>query len=365
VTAADPPLRILQVITDTDRRGAQVFASDLETGLVELGHHVTTVALAPGARTPRLAVATLGTSARGLRTLLALRRAMRAADVTIAHGSSTLLACALAGGGRSRPFVYRQISDSRFWAATWHRRLRVATYLCRPRHIVALSASAADTLVEYLRVARNKVTVVPNGVPDNSFSPAGPEQRAAARVELGLPADGMLAMYVGALVPEKGVDTAIDALAGALGVQLAIAGNGPQRTELEQRGQQAAPGRVHFLGDLADVAPAYAAADVLVLSSKGGDSMPAVLIEAGLCGLPSVSCPVGAIGDVVVDGVTGLMVPSDDVVALTDALVRLAADPTLRERLGTAALDHCRAQFTIGVVAAQWAQVLRTSARHR
>jgi glycosyltransferase involved in cell wall biosynthesis len=365
VTAADPPLRILQVITDTDRRGAQVFATDLGAGLAALGHDVTTVALAPGSRIPRLDVATFGISARGPRTLLALRRAMHGADITVAHGSSTLVACALASTGRQRPFVYRQVSDSRFWAASWNRRFRVAAYLRRPRHIVALSSSTADTLVDYLHVQRRKVTVVPNGVPAGSFSPANHEARIAARADLGLPAEGMLALYVGALVPEKGVDTAVDALAGAPGVHLAIAGNGPQRAELEQRAHQAAPGRVHFLGDLSAVAPAYRAADALVLSSKGGDSMPAVLIEASLCGLPLVSCPVGAIGEVVVDSITGLMVPSDDIAALSGALARLAADAALRERLGTAAADHCRARFTIDVVARQWAHVLRGAARLR
>ena len=365
MTARDSPLRILQVITDTDRRGAQVFATDLEAGLSQLGHYVTTVALTAGTRSPKLDVATLGRNSRGLRTLLALRRAMGDADVTIAHGSSTLLACALAGGGKRRPFVYRQISDSRFWAASWPRRLRVATYMRWPRHIVALSESAADTLVGYLHLQRRKVTVVPNGVPEGSFRRASPEERAAARAASGLPLDGMLALYVGALVPEKGVDSAIDALSSAPGVRLAVAGNGPQRIELERRANEVAPGRVHFLGDLSEVAPAYRAADALVLSSKGGDSLPAVLIEAGLCGLPSVSCPVGAIADVVIDEVTGLMVPSDDVTALSEALVRLATDPILRERLGQAAAAHCRARFTIDVAALRWAQVLQAAARQR
>ncbi|MEI7546468.1 MAG: LLM class flavin-dependent oxidoreductase [Actinomycetota bacterium] len=196
---AAPRLRILQVITDTDRRGAQVFATDLGVGLDALGHDVTTVALAPGTRTPALAVAVLGRRARGFATLRALHRAMRDADVTVAHGSSTLLACGLAGGGRARPFVYRQISDSRFWAAAWHRRARVALYLRQPRHIVALSQSAKDTLAEYLRVQPGKVTVVPNGVPASAFTPPAPEVRAAARLALGLTTERMVALYVGGM----------------------------------------------------------------------------------------------------------------------------------------------------------------------
>ena len=51
---------------------------------------------------------------------------------------------------------------------------------------------------------------------------------------------------------------------------------------------------------------AYAAADVVVLASRGGDSMPAVLIEAGLCGVPAVATPVQAIPEIVLPGETGL-----------------------------------------------------------
>ena len=123
-------MRILQVITDTDRRGAQVFATDLATAMQVRGHEVTTVALAPGKQGSPLDVPHLGTRQRGLSTLRLLRRRMDDADVTIAHGSSTLVACAVAGFPR-RPFVYRQISDSRFWANTLARRIRTAVALRR------------------------------------------------------------------------------------------------------------------------------------------------------------------------------------------------------------------------------------------
>src|SRR4051812_4285557 len=103
-------LPVLQVITDTDRRGGQVFAQDLGEALRARGHDVRTVALVPGAGTWTLAVPTLGRQARGLSTLRALRKEMPRSGVVIAHGSSTLAACALAGLGTGVPFIYRQIS---------------------------------------------------------------------------------------------------------------------------------------------------------------------------------------------------------------------------------------------------------------
>ena len=173
-------MRILQVITDTDRRGAQVFATDLGTALSKMGHEIETVALAPGATSPPLEVEVLGPTQRTATSLRTLRRKMKAVDVTIAHGSSTGLACALAGLGHGRPFVYRQISDTRFWANSLSRRLRVATYLRQARRIVALSDGAKADLVAHLRLPAKSITVVPNGVPVREYRCPSDDERADA-----------------------------------------------------------------------------------------------------------------------------------------------------------------------------------------
>src|SRR5438270_5385375 len=129
VTNARAPLKVLQLITDRDRRGAQVFALNLAVGLRALGSTVETVALGPGAHGDLLPVRVLGTRRFGFRTLNELRRTARHYDVVVAHGSSTLPASALALIGANVPIVYRQISDPTFWASSWLRRLRVAAFL--------------------------------------------------------------------------------------------------------------------------------------------------------------------------------------------------------------------------------------------
>lgn len=346
-------MKILQVITDTDRRGAQVFATDLGAALVARGHEVRTVALARGARSPALDVQVLGATSRGLSTLRALRRAMKTVDVTIAHGSSTLLACALAGAGPGRPFVYRQISDSRFWAPSLLRRMRVAAYLRAPRTVVALSAAARKSLVEYLKVPARRICVVPNGVPRAGFLPATPAQRAAARAQLGLPADALVAVYVGALVQEKGVDVAVRAVAQVPELRLAIVGGGPDRERLESLVHDVGEGRVHFLGDLDEPVIAYHASDISLLASRS-EAMPATLIEAGFCRLPTVSTLVGSIDEIVLDERTGLLVPPNDVDGLVGALGRMVNDQSLRDEFGAAAEAHCLEHFEIDVVAQGW-----------
>lgn len=348
---------VLQVVTDTDRRGAQIFAIDLGEAMRDAGRRVETVALAPGVR-GGLELPVLGPSRTGPRALRALRRRLRTASVVVAHGSSTLPACAIATMGTAVPFVYRQISDSLFWAPTTLRRLRVRAGLARAARVVALWEGSADTLVQHFGVDRSKLRVVPNGVPTAGFGVASASERAAARRAFDLPPDDTVVTYVGALAREKGVDLAVDAVARVPGLRLLVVGDGPERAPLEQRAASAAPGRVRFTGSLADPRSAYAATDVLVLATRGGDSMPAVLIEAGLMGIPAVTTPVGGIPDIVVDGETGVLVPVDDLEALTAACRDLVTDRNRAEVLGRAARRRCDRRFSIASVAEQWSTVL-------
>lgn len=359
-------MRILQVITDTDRRGAQVFATDLAPALAALGHRVDTVALAPGAQGSPLPVETLGSTRLGVATLRALRTRAAAVDVVVAHGSSTLPACAVATFAARTPFVYRQISDSLFWAPTAARRARVRASLSRARRVVTLSDAQADVLVAHFGVRRARIDVVPNGVPGGRFPEVTPADRDAARAALGLASDAVVVLCVSALVPEKGVDLVLDAAAALddARVTVIVAGDGPERTRLDALADERLGVRARLLGPLADPVPAYAAADLVVLASRGGDSMPAALIEAALCGLPAVVTPIGAIAEVVEDGITGLVVPVDDPGALRAALADLVAHPARRQALGHAARQRALARYEIGVVAAGWEAALLAATGH-
>ena len=357
-------LRILQLITDRDRRGAQVFALDLEPGLRRLGSDVETIALQPGTHGDLLPVRTLGTQRLGLRTLTELRRTASHYDVVVAHGSSTLPASAIALIGMRVPIVYRQISDPRFWASTWSRRLRVAAFLRRVEAIVALSAGTSTVLKEHYWIrARPALTVIPNAVPEESFRPPSPDERAEARMALGVPVDADVILYVGALATEKGVDLAIAACAEQKTSVLLVVGDGPERSELEALASRRIPQRNVFVGSLEDPRVAYWSADLLVFPSRGGDSMPAVLIEAGLCGLASVTTDVGAIGEVVEHGKTGFVFTPGDGDAISSAVVDLMDDRERRLAMGSAAANRCSERFTIERTASVWHSLLSSVSR--
>ncbi|MEO8692717.1 MAG: glycosyltransferase family 4 protein [Acidimicrobiales bacterium] len=356
-------LRVLQVVTDRDRRGGQVFATDLAPALETLGAEVRTVALAHGSQ-PQIEIDVFGRRPKSLETLRALRREAKGYDIVVAHGSTTLAACTIGLLGTKVPFVYRQISDPVFWARTWSRRLRVAAFLRAPKRVIALSSATATLFARRYWLDRQEVSVSPNAVPLEHFSPSTRAEKVASRAEFGLPLDAPVVAYVGALVAEKGVDIAIEALRAAdPSVVLAVAGHGPEESALKDLARTLGDGRVRFLGALASPLRLYHAADVIVLPSRGGDSMPACLIEAGLCGLATVTTSVGAIADVVIDGETGYVVQPNDGRAFDAALARLLDEPDARDRLGRAARARCEGLFTIDAVAPSWLVVLQECVR--
>jgi glycosyltransferase involved in cell wall biosynthesis len=348
-------VKVLNVITDTDRRGAQVFATDLAEAMGRRGHDVDTVALAPGKSETRLDVQVLGPTRFSRATLRALHQSMRGVDVTVAHGSSAGPACAIAALP-TQPFVYRQISDSAFWANTWPKRVRVAAMLRSARCVVALSEVAKSKLIEHVWAPADRIEVIPNGVPRGSFQPATTAKRARARQHFGIAATDFVVGYVGALVPEKGVADAIAAVEQLPDVQLLVTGDGPQLTQLQAFAANL-ESRVTFTGPATDVSLTLHALDVAVLPSRS-EGMPASLIEAGFCGLPAIATGIGSVSEIVVDGHTGLLIPPGDVQALTGAITRLYDDPQLRTTLGAAAERHCIDRFEMTVVTDQWLSML-------
>jgi glycosyltransferase involved in cell wall biosynthesis len=352
-------LDILQVITDGDRRGAQVFATELGGALTALGHRVRTVALAPG-HTGLLDVEVLGRRRRGLRALRRLRRAMATVDVTVAHGSATLLACSIAGLGPGRPFVYRQISDPLFWAGDTWRRARVRLLYRAPARVVALSPTTSRVLVERFGVSAQIISVIPNAVDEHRFRAASETGRRSARLSLGVLPDAPVVAYVGALTEEKGVADLFAAAEGT-GWQLLVAGTGPLEVVLRER--YGDPSSATFVGPVLRPQAIYEAADVVVLPSRS-DMHPAVILEAGLVGRPVVTTTVGAIPDLVEDGVTGHLVEAGNVPALRRAIDELLGG-SQRDAMGAAARHRVLVRFSLTGAARSWEDVLTQVAGRR
>ena len=166
-----------------------------------------------------------------------------------------------------------------------------------------------------------RIRAIPNGCDATIFHP---QPRSDARAALGIDADAELVVYVGRLVPEKGLRELLDAAAALAPqrpkLQLALIGEGPMRAELDSRLAAEPALRAHLPGAQGphEVARWMAAADLVTLPSYS-EGHPNVLVEALACGRPVVATPVGGIPEVV-DADCGLLVPARDSAALAAGL---------------------------------------------
>lgn len=287
---AERPLRVLVVVASDQRRGAEIQGMTLVDRLATLGVEASVTALAPAGSSPRLDVVCLGDRPLSPGTLRALRRAAQRCDVVVAHGSTTLPACAVALAAAGVPFVYRSIGDPAAWVRGDLHRRRTGVLMRRAAAVVTLWPDAADAIHRLYRVPRARVAVIPN---PPAVLPVALD-RAAARSRFGLPEHGPVVAVVGSLTDEKRVDRAIGVVARLPHVHLLVVGDGPRRDELVGLAAESLVGRHTFTGRIADVENAYTAADLLLLTSST-EGFPGVVMEAAVSGLPSVAPRVGAV----------------------------------------------------------------------
>lgn len=151
-----------------------------------------------------------------------------------------------------------------------------------------------------------------------------------------------VAGFVGRLIPRKGLDVLIRALAAArdhVSARLLVAGDGPDRVRISSLARCAGVGdEVEFLGMIADVQGFWDRCDIAVVPSTTWiESFCLAAVEAMACGKPVIASRRGALPEVVVDGVTGTLVPPGDAAALAGALVAYARQPSMRREHAVAA----------------------------
>jgi L-malate glycosyltransferase len=214
----------------------------------------------------------------------------------------------------------------------------------RTDQLLAVSAPLADQMSQLVKVSRQKIEVVVNGVDTERFRPEFKLQ-AECRTIFGLPATGHLLGTVARLVPVKNCLGLLHAVARlrrkGTRVALALAGDGPLRGELKQMAHDLQiSDSVYFLGNVADVDRFYRAIDIFVLNSHS-EGMSNTILEAMASGLPIVATDVGSNSELIAAERTGIIVPAGDVVQLADALAGLIRQPVRCQALGVAA--RCRA----------------------
>jgi glycosyltransferase involved in cell wall biosynthesis len=198
--------------------------------------------------------------------------------------------------------------------------------MAQSQAVIAVSHAVADH-AEKLGVRPNKLTVIPNGVDVDEYAPAFYKG-----------ADRLRVTCVGRLIGNKGPQHLLEAVPALLGVapdaEVVFVGDGPMLQALQARSEALGlQDNVTFLGSRDDVPDILRDSDVFVRPSLT-EGMPLAVLEAMACGLPVVATAVGGTGEVVRHLHNGLLVAPCDVTGLAKALIDVATNEALRERLG-------------------------------
>ncbi len=231
--------------------------------------------------------------------------------------------------------------------------------------VAAISHGVADSLA-LAGVAPERITIIPSGVDCERFRPADEAARAAARAAFGIAPDAIVLGTVGMLEARKGHRHLLEAIArltrsgdGACMICL-IAGDGSLRADLQRDAELLGIARqVRFLGRVDDVRTVLAATDIFVFPSLR-EGMGVAILEAAATGRAIVASDTGGIGDVIENGVSGILVKPGDSEAIAGAIARMAAAPNLRAAMGQTARTRAERDFAMTTMAARTVELYRS-----
>jgi phosphatidylinositol alpha-1,6-mannosyltransferase len=213
-------------------------------------------------------------------------------------------------------------------------------------------------------------TVVPPGVDTDRFVPLSPVERNAARAKFGLSSSDEIVLGVSRLVPRKGFDTVIRAVAQLAPhrprLRLVIASTGRDEDRLKKLAQElSAP--VTFLGRVPhdDLPLLYGCADIFSMMCRNRwagleqEGFGIVFVEAAACGVPQIAGDSGGAAEAVADGVTGyVMRDSSDASGLAARIAKILDSPSLRESMARESRARAVGGFNYDVLSGRLGEVL-------
>lgn len=356
----------LHVLPNDQARGAQTYARAMCEALNREGggeHRTLSIFSATGGNLApdfRLEghpgrLRRMGMDPRALWALSRLARRLRPRAV-VAHGGEPLkYACAAIPP--SVPIVYYKIGVTEERLRGPLHRLLYSVILRRVDHIAGVSKEAVEEAIRLFHVPIEKTSLIPNGRSPHLFPPRQrPPDRSTPHI-----------LFVGALTPSKRPEAFLRLIGRlrkqGLDLRASIAGDGPILQSLQPL---AVEHQVELLGRRNDVPLLMREADLLVFpSTRAGEGMPGVLIEAGLAGLPVVATQVPGVADIIQNGITGIIVEENDEERLFQATLSLARDPSVRRAQGLAARHRCLEHFTLEESVRRWHNLLAELAAPR
>lgn len=366
-------MRIIQIVTKPQRRGAEVFAYDLSQQFRAQGIEVKIIYLyryagdnglplneddvCLGGKEDHYLERVLGFHPLVLLQVTSQIRKFRP-DIVQVNGSRTVKYGAAAKQlipFRHWKLVYRNIGI----ASDWHRggdSILAYRHMIMPKMdgvigVSQVSLSDAKALYRIMGPAE----VIINGVSPDRLQAT--KSRSDTRREYGSENDFVL-LFLGYLERAKRPDRFLKVLARVSercpAAKGWIVGDGPLGEEVRRMARVLGiDRRVVFIGNQPDVAKFLSAADLLLLTSDT-EGVPATALEAAYLGLPVVATRVGGLPECITHGETGMLVDEEYVTTLSDAVLHLASDDAIRRSISNNAKSRARAEFTIDHVAKKY-----------
>ncbi len=277
-----------------------------------------------------------------LKALRELRRTIRAYRPAVVHthaakaGTLGRLAARAAGVPVRVHSYHGHVFSGYFNPMVSRAIVAVERGLARATSAIAVPGeSQVREIADRYRIApRSKVHVLPYGI-DTEFYGTRPSDRGAVRRSLGIPADARVVGAVGRMAPVKNHGLLLDAFdrlaatPARADAHLLLVGGGECRAEIAARAARSpAAARIHFAGWMEDLRDAYAAMDVLALTSLN-EGMPVAVMEAMAAGVPVVSTRAGGVVDLVESGRNGLLLDRFDAGEMAETLARVLSNGSL------------------------------------
>lgn len=287
--------------------------------------------------------------ARSLAAAARLARMMRRYQIdVVVTNSSVLMAPVLAGRLAKVPVIVhvRDVPGSKLAPLAFKLHGRLADT------VVIITGN----LRPYFTLARGaRIVELADGVelPERSFPPE------RVRVPPALPDDPLRLCVIGGVGTRKGQDLAVEAVAQlrdrGLFVVLDVVGREIDADFAVAVRRRAADlgiaSQIRFVGELADVPSHLSKVDIVIAPSRG-EWTPLALMEAMAQEKPVVAADVGGVGDVIVDGDTGFLIPSEDPDRLASAVIEIIRDPQGAAQMASRARRHIEANFSVGATLA-------------
>lgn len=307
------------------------------TAMRARGHHVEAICQPRALLAERLSEAgfavhrlEMGGPVNYLKGVAAVRGILREGrfDVLNTHSRRDTVIAALGARLAGTPLIVRTRHLSNKVGSMW-------SYTCLPHRVTTVSDHVRHYLIER-GVPANKIATV--------YSPIvlpPPVERSTLRDELGLADDDIVVGCVAVMRATKGYKDLIDAITPLMAsrpkLHLVFVGGGSPVFEQTQDyvAKLGLQDRIHLMGMRRDVPNLLAGFDLFALATQQ-EASGTVYVEAQASGLPVIGTDVGGVSEMFRNGETGILVPSKNSKALTDALERLIDDPVLRRSMGEA-----------------------------